>query len=86
MASRFSYGFNRVSLLLLRLLICAGFLLGQRAGLAAARVIVITPHVDAIRHEFGHGFAAWHSEKFHKPAEVDPPGNFAIVGAISFNS
>jgi ABC-type Fe3+ transport system substrate-binding protein len=60
-----------VSLPLLRLLICTGFLLGPRAGLAAARVIVITPHVDAIRHEFGHGFTAWHSERFHEPAEVE---------------
>ncbi|HMJ64753.1 MAG TPA: extracellular solute-binding protein [Candidatus Binatia bacterium] len=68
-----------MSLPLLRLLICAGFLLGHQAGVAAARVIVITPHVDAIRHEFANGFAAWHSEKFHEPAEVE----WRVLGGTS---
>ena len=38
---------------------------------AAARVIILTPHVDAIRHEFGRGFAAWHREKFSEEVEVE---------------
>ena len=38
---------------------------------AAARVIILTPHVDAIRHEFGRGFAAWYREKFNEDVEVE---------------
>jgi ABC-type Fe3+ transport system substrate-binding protein len=37
----------------------------------AQRVVIITPHVDAIRYEFGHGFAAWHQRQFQEAAEVD---------------
>lgn len=36
----------------------------------AAEVIILTPHVDAIRHEFGRGFAEWHLKKFGENAEV----------------
>ena len=36
----------------------------------AAEVIILTPHVDAIRHEFGRGFAEWHAKKFGEKAEV----------------
>jgi ABC-type Fe3+ transport system substrate-binding protein len=35
------------------------------------RVIVITPHVDAIRNEFGRGFAEWHAKHFNGPAVVE---------------
>jgi iron(III) transport system substrate-binding protein len=45
----------------------------------AARVVIITPHVDAIRHEFGNGFARWHSEKFSEPAEVE----WRVLGGTS---
>jgi ABC-type Fe3+ transport system substrate-binding protein len=38
---------------------------------ANARVVILTPHVDAIRHEFGRGFAQWHQVRFGEPAEVD---------------
>jgi hypothetical protein len=38
---------------------------------AAARVVIITPHIDAIRHEFANGFNDWHSAKFHEPARVE---------------
>lgn len=41
------------------------------AAHAAARVIILTPHVDAIRHEFGRGFAAWYREKFNEDVEVE---------------
>lgn len=34
-------------------------------------MVVLTPHVDAIRHEFGRGFAAWHERVFGEPAQVD---------------
>jgi ABC-type Fe3+ transport system substrate-binding protein len=41
------------------------------ASPAPARVIIVTPHVDAIRDEFGRGFARWHKEKFGAEAEVE---------------
>jgi iron(III) transport system substrate-binding protein len=50
---------------------CLGLLLSFEVVADVPRVIVITPHVDAIRYEFGRGFARWHSEKFHQPAEVE---------------
>jgi ABC-type Fe3+ transport system substrate-binding protein len=40
-------------------------------AMAAPRVVVITPHVDAIRSEFGAAFARWHEEQFGERAEVD---------------
>ena len=46
---------------------------------AATRVIIITPHVDAIRSEFGRGFAAWHLQKYGETAEPD----FRQVGGTS---
>jgi ABC-type Fe3+ transport system substrate-binding protein len=36
-----------------------------------AKVVIITPHLDAIRNEFGRGFNAWHEKKFGARAEVD---------------
>jgi iron(III) transport system substrate-binding protein len=36
-----------------------------------AKVIIITPHLDAIRNEFGRGFSVWHEKKFGSRAEVD---------------
>jgi iron(III) transport system substrate-binding protein len=38
---------------------------------AESRVVVISPHHEAIRYEFGRAFAAWHAEKYREPAEVD---------------
>src|SRR5437867_8033795 len=38
---------------------------------SAAKVVIITPHVDAIRHEFARGFAEWHQQQFEEPAEVE---------------
>src|SRR5687768_17767835 len=57
--------------------ITALFLAGIKAE--AARVVIITPHVDAIRHEFGNGFARWHSEKFSEMAEVE----WRVLGGTS---
>jgi ABC-type Fe3+ transport system substrate-binding protein len=53
---------------LLLLLMLGG---ASRKSGGAERVIIVTPHVDAIRHEFGHGFAAWHEREFGEKAEVD---------------
>ncbi len=46
---------------------------GKPSGAAGqgARVVIITPHVDAIRNEFARGFAEWHRAQFGEPAEVD---------------
>src|SRR5213592_345529 len=38
---------------------------------AEAAVIILTPHVDAIRHEFGRGFARWHRQRFGEDAVVE---------------
>ncbi|MDP7005223.1 MAG: extracellular solute-binding protein [Phycisphaerales bacterium] len=36
----------------------------------AEKVIIISPHNEQIRHEFGLGFSKWHQEKFGQPAQV----------------
>ena len=46
---------------------------------AAARVVIITPHIDAIRHEFANGFNDWHSAKFGEPAQVE----WRVMGGTS---
>ena len=43
----------------------------SRTRAADDRVIIITPHVDAIRAEFGRAFAMWHEKKFGERAKVD---------------
>lgn len=46
-------------------------ILGGARATFAATIVILTPHVDAIRHEFARGFAAWHQEQFGEPAEVE---------------
>ncbi len=56
------------------LVFAAGLMVGlaiSPALLAEPRVIILTPHVDAIRHEFGHGFPEWHNRRFGERAEVE---------------
>ena len=36
----------------------------------AKQVIIISPHNEQIRHEFGHGFQMWHQETYGEPAQV----------------
>lgn len=36
----------------------------------AKQVIIISPHNEQIRHEFGHGFQMWHQETYEEPAQV----------------
>jgi ABC-type Fe3+ transport system substrate-binding protein len=64
----------------------SGWLLGTIACLsvgvhktAVARVVIITPHIDAIRHEFANGFNQWHAEKFGEPAQVE----WRVMGGTS---
>ena len=53
------------------LLVCVAAVVHSTAQGAEARVVIITPHTEAIRTEFARGFARWHEEKFHEPARVD---------------
>jgi ABC-type Fe3+ transport system substrate-binding protein len=46
-------------------------LLSPVASFADQRVIIITPHIDAIRREFGRGFAAWHLQRYGEKAEAE---------------
>ena len=41
------------------------------APLEPAKVVIITPHVDAIRNEFAQGFSSWHQQQFGVAADVD---------------
>jgi iron(III) transport system substrate-binding protein len=34
-------------------------------------LVAISPHNEAIRHEFARGFSQWHEEKFGRPVKVD---------------
>jgi len=45
----------------------------------ADRLVIITPHLDAIRSEFGRGFAEWHFQKYGQRVEPD----FRQVGGTS---
>jgi iron(III) transport system substrate-binding protein len=56
---------------LVRLLLCGGLFLAIESAGDAARVIIITPHVDAIRHEFARAFNDWHTQKFGEPGQVE---------------
>jgi iron(III) transport system substrate-binding protein len=38
---------------------------------ADQHVIILTPHVDAIRYEFGRGFGEWHQKTFGEKVEVE---------------
>lgn len=60
-----SYRFPWILLLL--------FLVGSidRALAAEARLIVASPHNEAIRHEFGQGFMAWHQKSFGQQVRVE---------------
>ena len=38
---------------------------------AQNRVVVLTPHIDAIRYEFGRAFEEWHRQQYSEEAEVE---------------
>ncbi len=46
-------------------LLCAGSMSADQ------RLIIITPHVDAIRREFARGFAQWHLQQHGERAEIE---------------
>ena len=41
------------------------------AAFAQQRVMIVTPHVDAIRNEFARGFAEWHARRFGDTAVLE---------------
>ncbi len=43
------------------------------------RLVIITPHNEQIRHEFGEAFAAWHEAEFGEPAAVE----WIMIGGTS---
>lgn len=49
------------------------------AAPAAERLVVISPHNEAIRDEFGRAFSAWHEGEHGAPVEVD----WRVVGGTS---
>src|SRR5215207_2559058 len=55
----------RMAVVLVTVLVC------PHSVRADQPVIVLTPHVDAIRHEFGHGFSRWHWTNFGENAEIE---------------
>lgn len=40
-------------------------------AIAEGRVVIISPHNEAIRYEFGHGFDLWHRKKFGEGVAVE---------------
>jgi iron(III) transport system substrate-binding protein len=48
-----------------------GWLIEPGVQAEEARVIVISPHNEAIRYEFARRFAQWHVERHHEPATVE---------------
>ena len=51
----------------------------QAAGSADDTLVIITPHNEAIRHEFGLGFAKWYQERTGRTVEVD----WRVIGGTS---
>ncbi len=69
---------NLPILLTLALVIALPFLLRSRDARRAApdartalRLVILTPHNEAIRQEFARAFSAWHQERFGVPVKVD---------------
>ncbi len=58
--------------------ILAEALLVSRAS-GIERLVILSPHNEAIRDEFGRGFARWHEARFGVPAQVD----WRMVGGSS---
>ena len=43
----------------------------EKARESALPLIIISPHNEAIRHEFSVAFSRWHRERYGKPVEID---------------
>jgi len=51
----------------------------ESLGGTARKLVIITPHNEAIRYEFGRGFRLWHQEKYGEAVSVD----WRVVGGTS---
>lgn len=63
---------NEIGNWLLPLFTCvAAFLTSLQIVSAGEQLILISPHTDAIRREFGRAFKLWYDRQFHEPVEVE---------------
>ena len=67
---------NLSILLVLAAIVALPFLFRQETGVREWKagdpvLVIITPHNEAIRHEFGAAFSDWHARKYGKPVKVD---------------
>lgn len=64
---------NRSNVASLLAWICLLWIMGSRTGLSAAsdQVIVISPHNESIRQEFGIAFSDWHTRTYGAPAHIE---------------
>ena len=67
---------NLSILLVLAAILALPFLFRQDTGVREWQagdpvLVIITPHNEAIRHEYGLAFSAWHAKKYGSPVKVD---------------
>lgn len=67
---------NLSMLLLAALVMALPFIFRREAAQTGWRhgdpeLVIITPHNEAIRHEFGIGFSRWHEARYGRPVKVD---------------
>ena len=67
---------NLAILLVLALILALPFAFRQETDVQEWRpgdqvLVIISPHNEAIRHEFGLAFSRWHQQRFGKPVKVD---------------
>src|SRR3954469_17809627 len=68
---------KNASILLLLLAIVALPFLFRRSDTAVAWrkgdpvLVIVTPHNEAIRYEFEHGFSKWHQQRYGKPVKIE---------------
>ena len=67
---------NLSILFVLALILALPFVFRQESGVREWRpgdpvLVIISPHNEAIRHEFGLAFSRWHQRRFGRPVKVD---------------
>ncbi len=75
---------NGVVVAALAIVVALPFIFKREAATVAWKrgdpvVVVIAPHNEAIRYEFGRAFSAWHHERYGVPAKVD----WRVIGGTS---
>lgn len=59
-------------------------ILASMGGAEEAKVVVISPHIESIRYEFGRAFADWHAAQFGQPAVVEWRDQGGTADALRF--